>query len=462
MDKSCYKNMWVHIEHENGKVSNASLELCCEVRRLCDESGDKLIGVAAGSIPESEMQRIKECGADGVISVSGTGYDRYSTEAYSNLYVELSRKYLPSAVFIAATANGRDFAPHFAACLETGCTSDATELIYNPETKDIEFVEPAAGGKIMAVITIPVLRPQVGTIRPGTFKLAPGGCREDFEVIREHIDFDLSKIRTKLLERIASETGSPVCDIMFGGGVDSLESYKGYFSPYQSPEEAGIDPAFLSEDHMWAPFSILPTVIIYNQKLVPAHTVTGWRDLIDPRWKGKIAFADPSASGSSYTALATLCQIIPKDTERQFAKNLGGSQFGGSGDVVKAVADGTCFLGITLEETAMKRIAEGYDIKLLYPAEGTSAVPDGSALIKGAPHEDNAKLFLDFVLSRGAQERLARQFYRRPVCSDIQRQKELSPLEDIALIDYSVSWASENHDHMLERWSALMEQEAGR
>ena len=77
-----------------------------------------------------------------------------------------------------------------------------------------------------------------------------------------------------------------------------------------------------------APFSILPTVIIYNQKLVPAHTVTGWRDLIDPRWKGKIAFADPSASGSSYTALATLCQIIPKDTEsvlRQFAKNLGGS-----------------------------------------------------------------------------------------------------------------------------------------
>ena len=223
----------------------------------------------------------------------------------------------------------------------------------------------------------------------------------------------------ELLERIASETGSPVCDIMFGGGVDSLESYKGYFSPYQSPEEAGIDPAFLSEDHMWAPFSILPT----------------------------------------------LCQIIPKDTEsvlRQFAKNLGGSQFGGSGDVVKAVADGTCFLGITLEETAMKRIAEGYDIKLLYPAEGTSAVPDGSALIKGAPHEDNAKLFLDFVLSRGAQERLAQQFYRRPVCSDIQRQKELSPLEDIALIDYSVSWASENHDHMLERWSALMEQEAGR
>ena len=49
-----------------------------------------------------------------------------------------------------------------------------------------------------------------------------------------------------------------------------------------------------------------------------------------------------------------------------------------------------------------------------------------------------------------------------PVAEVSTDMKELSPLEDIALIDYSVSWASENHDHMLERWSALMEQEAGR
>ena len=60
-------------------------------------------------------------------------------------------------------------------------------LIYNPETKDIEFVEPAAGGKIMAVITIPVLRPQVGTIRPGTFKHIPVGRTAKVEVIKEDI-----------------------------------------------------------------------------------------------------------------------------------------------------------------------------------------------------------------------------------------------------------------------------------
>ena len=91
MDKREYKNMWVHIEHTEGKVSSAALELCCEIRKLCDQSGDKLIGVIAGSIPEGELEKLKECGIDGAIEVSGTGYERYNTEAFSNLYVELSK-----------------------------------------------------------------------------------------------------------------------------------------------------------------------------------------------------------------------------------------------------------------------------------------------------------------------------------------------------------------------------------
>lgn len=234
MDKRNYKDMWVHIEHDGKQIESVSLELCCEVRKLCDLSGDKLTAVLAGNIPESEIDKLKGCGVDKLILVSGEGYDRYSTEAYSSLYVTLCRKHKPSAVFIGATVNGRDFAPHFAACLETGCTSDATELIYNPETQDIEFVEPAAGGKIMAVITIPVLRPQVGTIRPGTFKYAPTGAKSELEVIREEISFDTARILTTLLDFKADEY-DPELDIAdcktivcVGAGLkdESLPRYK--------------------------------------------------------------------------------------------------------------------------------------------------------------------------------------------------------------------------------------------
>ena len=205
MDKKNYKDMWVHVEHDGSTVHAVSLELCCEIRKLCDQSGDALVAVVPGEVPEEELQKLKACGVDKLLLVSGTGYERYNTEAYANLYTVLAKKYQPSAVFIGATVNGRDFAPRFAANLETGCTSDATELIYNPETTDIEFVEPAAGGKIMAVITIPVLRPQVGTIRPGTFKCVPTGEKANVEVIREEVSFDLADIRTKLLAYKANE-----------------------------------------------------------------------------------------------------------------------------------------------------------------------------------------------------------------------------------------------------------------
>lgn len=234
MDKSNYKDMWVHVEHDGRRVAPVSLELCCEIRKLCDLSGDALVAVAAGELPGSEVDKLLECGVDKLLLISGTGYERYNTEAYSNLYTVLCRKYQPSAVFVGATVNGRDFAPHFAAELETGCTSDATELIYNPETKDIEFVEPAAGGKIMAVITIPVLRPQVGTIRPGTFKCQPTGKKDKVEVIREEVSFDTAFIRTKLLSYTANEF-DPELDISncetivcVGAGVkdESLPKYK--------------------------------------------------------------------------------------------------------------------------------------------------------------------------------------------------------------------------------------------
>ena len=199
MDKREYKDMWVYVEHDGKTVHPVSLELCCEARKLCDQSGDELIAVIVGELPESGVDQIRDCAVDGIIFVSGTGYERYNTEAYTNLYTVLCEKHRPSAVFVGGTTNGRDFAPRFAARLETGCTSDATEVIYNPETTDIEFVEPAASGKIMAVITIPELRPQVGTIRPGTFRHVPAGRKAEITEIHEEVNFDAAQIRTTLL-----------------------------------------------------------------------------------------------------------------------------------------------------------------------------------------------------------------------------------------------------------------------
>ena len=199
MNKSDYKDMWVYIEHDGKKVADVGLELCCEVRKLCDVTGDRLMAVIIGKLPQAEVKKVIACGVDGVIRVNKDENVEYNTEVYTNVFTELTRKYLPSAVFVGGTENGRDFAPRYAVRVDTGCTSDAVELEIDKDTGDIRFIEPAVGGKIIAVITIPSRRQQVGTIRPGTFRYEPTGARGSAETINETIVTPKESIVSRLV-----------------------------------------------------------------------------------------------------------------------------------------------------------------------------------------------------------------------------------------------------------------------
>ena len=206
----------------------------------------------------------------------------------------------------------------------------------------------------------------------------------------------------ELLEQIRGEQGSPRCDVMFGGGAESLRLFEEYFAPYSCAEADLLKPGLRREGDPWTPFSSLPVVLIYNTRLVSPGELTGWEDLLSPRWKGRIAFADPAVSGSSYTAAVTLMSCLPGDPWEvlaRFEDSLDGKILSDSGDVVTAVDSGRCPVGVTLEETALKNLAQGANIAIVYPVEGTSNLPDGTALVQNAPHPDNAKAFLEFVQS---------------------------------------------------------------
>lgn len=258
----------------------------------------------------------------------------------------------------------------------------------------------------------------------------------------------------ELLERIESQQDNVEADVMFGGGVESLKAYEHCFSPYVVGSSGSIREPHQAEDAVWTPFSALPVVLIYNTKLVSPDKITGWSSLSDPIFRGRIAFADPAISGSSFTALAT--QILAGNsmgkTLATLAENLQGKTLSSSGDVLNAVADGSYLVGITLEETALKYIAAGADLAMVYPEEGTSCVPDASAIVKGAPHSENAKKFLDFTVSYEVQQMLSESSYRRPVRSDIPAGESLLPLQDIVLVDYDIDWACKNRDVILSDW----------
>ena len=89
------------------------------------------------------------------------------------------------------------------------------------------------------------------------------------------------------------------------------------------------------------------------------------RDLLEEDLRGKIAFADPAISGSCFTGLVTLLDAVGGDGDavlRRFAENIDGRQLDSSGAILDAVADGSAWVGVTLEETAMKRIAGQYEV----------------------------------------------------------------------------------------------------
>lgn len=264
----------------------------------------------------------------------------------------------------------------------------------------------------------------------------------------------------ELLERIESQQDNVEADVMFGGGVESLKAYEHCFSPYVVGSSGSIREPHQAEDAVWTPFSALPVVLIYNTKLVSPDKITGWSSLSDPIFQGRIAFADPAISGSSFTALAT--QILAGNsmgkTLATLAENLQGKTLSSSGDVLNAVADGSYLVGITLEETALKYIAAGADLAMVYPEEGTSCVPDASAIVKGAPHSENAKKFLDFTVSYEVQQMLSESSYRRPVRSDIPAGDSLLPLQDIVLVDYDIDWACKNRDVILSDWSFYLKE----
>ena len=270
-----------------------------------------------------------------------------------------------------------------------------------------------------------------------------------------------------LLEEIAEKKGEVDADLFFGGGVESLNAFSDYFIPYEAKGIEEVDPQFRSATDVWTPFSALPVVLIYNEKLLSPEELGSWKDVLAPKYKGKIAMANPAYSASAFTGLLSFEKAVQEETDStedsdgdkeilpRIAKQLDGKEYTDSREVPEAVADGSKLVGITLEETALKYMAKGENIGIVYPKEGTTVVPDAGAILKGAKHLENAQKFLDFSISKDCQDILQKRFHRRAVLTSMAGEGEPSLLE-IKRLSYDVSKISAERNRVLTDWSFYM------
>lgn len=200
------KSLWVYIETEEGNAKSVGYELLTPGKALANKLGGSLVAVIIGENVEKVAKNAIAYGADAAILVEGEEYRNYNSDASSYAVNELIKKYQPEIVLIGATKNGRDLGPRVACKLSTGLTADCTGLDIDSETGNLLSTRPAFGGNLMATIICPDNRPQMSTVRPGTFKKGTFDEGRTGEIIKENIHIDPEKIRVSLLERVKEVT----------------------------------------------------------------------------------------------------------------------------------------------------------------------------------------------------------------------------------------------------------------
>lgn len=183
-----------------------------------------------------------------------------------------------------------------------------------------------------------------------------------------------------------------------------------------------------------------------------------WADLVKPEFRGEVQVADPNTSGTAYTMLATLVQIMGEDPAFQFLRALhrNVNQYTRSGAApARAAATGETLVGITFLHDAVAQKVTGAPVELVGPCEGTGYEIGSMSIIRGARNMANARRFFDWALTAEAQALAAdAKAYQLPSNRNAPIPPQAPRFENVPLIDYDFArWGSaEERTRLIDRW----------
>jgi iron(III) transport system substrate-binding protein len=296
---------------------------------------------------------------------------------------------------------------------------------------------------------------------------------------KAHGDIHVNMVRLSSGEtyaKLRAEARNPQTDLWWGGTGDPhlQAAHDGLTAVYKSPMLDKLRPWAVNQ----AKVSGYRTVGVYSgalgwgyntdifkeKNLKPPHC---WKDLLDSSYKGEIEIADPNSSGTAYTTLATLVQIMGEDQAFDFLKKLNKnvSQYTKSGSApIKAAARGETGIGIVFQHDAVAQAVEGFPIKVVSPCEGTGYEIGSMSIVKGAQHPEEAKVFYNWVLTPAAQELMPKaKSFQIPSNKSSRVPKEAPDLSSIKLIDYDFEkyGSSDVRKALLQRWDKEIGGRAG-
>lgn len=269
------------------------------------------------------------------------------------------------------------------------------------------------------------------------------------------------------LAQLIAEKDNPKTDVWFGGTGDPhlQAAEQGLSLEYKSPSLTQLYP-WAQQQAQQAGFKTVgiysgPLGFGYNPELLAKKKLAvpkSWSDLLKPEYKGDIQVANPGSSGTAYTMVATLVQLMGEDKAFEYLKGLhkNVSQYTRSGTgPIKAVARGETAVSISFVHDGPGEKMNGFPVETITPLEGTGAEIGSMSIIKGARNLEAAKKFYEWALTPAAQEMAAaaKQF-QLPSNKNARNDPRIPDFKKIKFInyDYAKYGASAERRRLIAKW----------
>ena len=264
--------------------------------------------------------------------------------------------------------------------------------------------------------------------------------------------------------KIEEENGNPSADVWFGGTTDpyNVVAGEGLLEAYEAENASHLlSPAYRDADGYWDGIykGILGFMVNKNdldRKGIEAPQ--DWKDLLDPKYQGLIWLSNYNTAGTAKLVVNTMIQKYGHDEGIQYLvdldKNIEVYTKSGSGPS-KNVGTGECTIGIGFLHDGITQIVDnGYgNIALIIPSSGTSFEVGATAIFKGAPHPNAAKLWIEYALSPDCVELAAQNGSYQFLTIDNAQQPEIAMefgLDPENVMDYDFADAKENTTKYVE------------
>jgi len=228
--KSKKKSIWVFGDYRNYYQNRVTLQLISKAVDLAKTIKAEVCALVFGHEIDEWIMEYTAHGADRILAIDDPALKSYSTERYLAIIENLAKEGDPEIILIGATDFGREFAPRLAKRLKTGLSADCVGLDITDDGLLLQ-IAPSFGGNMLAEIVTELHRPQMATVRPGTFKEIPHNYTRKALVERLPLMKKLPKSRVRLVEYERSvekeHTIENASVIVCGGrGMGNKEKFK--------------------------------------------------------------------------------------------------------------------------------------------------------------------------------------------------------------------------------------------